>query len=240
MTSTGHDEGMAPEDRLSNFWLFVVPFRFCRYRDCPNPPPSNQGTSRGGGSVELGATVGEYPLAAASPRGDRREQHPAQEVGGRLGGVGRQQPCYPYEQAVSQAVVCQTFAHTFELPDVEGVQAHRLAGLVGGHMARLAVLRLPEGATGPLGKQVRRLHGGLFEHEQPLSPGGQSRASQGPLHGAGSHAQLPALLQISSDPARPPRRCAHRHTQDEPFGLRGQLHRPGRAWWGLGCTPSGP
>ena len=78
-------------------------------------------------------------------------------------------------------------AHALELPDVEGVQTHELAGLAGSDMPRPAVLGLLEGSARPLGEQSGRLQGAVLQDGQPLPVCRQPRAPQGPLHRAGGH-----------------------------------------------------
>jgi len=96
-------------------------------------------------------------------------------------------------------------------------------------MARLAMPGLPEGAARPLGEQPGRLQGAVLEHGQPVSARRQPHAAQGALHGAGGHAQLPAMPQIRRDATRAPGRRADGHARQQPLRLRRQLHGPAGA-----------
>jgi hypothetical protein len=84
---------------------------------------------------ELGAAVGEH--AAQPPAGPavERQHDPTQEVGGGLGRVRGQEPRHAVGARGIAGRDLPDLAHALELPDVEGVQTHQLAGLAGGLMS---------------------------------------------------------------------------------------------------------
>ena len=116
-------------------------------------------------ALELGAPVGEYPAQPPARPAIQRHQEAMQEVGGRLGIVGRQQPRHAVGACGIAGRDLPDLAHALELPDVEGVHAHQLAGLAGGDVPRLAVLSMPERPARALGEQARRLQGAMLEHQ---------------------------------------------------------------------------
>jgi hypothetical protein len=86
--------------------------------------------------LELGAAVGQHPLDRPARRAEEREEDRAQEGRGGLRTERRQDGGEPVGAGRIAGRDLSDLADPLEVADIERVQAHQLAGLVRGHMAR--------------------------------------------------------------------------------------------------------
>src|SRR5437773_4974928 len=198
-------------------------------------PDAELTTGRIKGPLELGPAIGEDATHRPSRALVVRDDHVAQERGGRRRIVSGQQAGQPVRGGRIARRDLPDFADGFEIADVEGVQAHEFAGLLRLDVPRAAVASAPQALPGAFGQQPSRPRGLLLEHGQPSAPRGQPDAAQQPLHGAGRQPDPPGPGEVGRDPAAPPGGRADRDPQHEPLHVGRHRHRAPR----LGAPPAG-
>src|SRR4030095_3846520 len=181
------------------------------------------------GPLEFRPAVGEH--TPHRPAGTLEVGHDdlAQERGGGRRIVGRQPASETIRGRRGAGRHLPNLADPFEIADVEGVQAHELAGLVRLDVSCVAMAGTPEGASRAVGQQPGRARRLLLEHGEPGPPPRPGDPAPQPLHGAGSHADLPRASQVSGDPAAAPGSRADRDAQRQPLHLWRGCHRTTRA-----------
>src|SRR4029453_1414254 len=94
-------------------------------------------------SLKLGPAIGEYAAQPPARAPTQRAKEGAEEVSGRFGGVGGQQPGHAVRARSIAGRDLPNLPDALELAEVERVQTHQLAGPAGPTMARRALLGLP-------------------------------------------------------------------------------------------------
>src|SRR2546428_6480572 len=129
-------------------------------------------------AFEFGPTIGQH--AADLPAGPLIVRH--HDVAHKRGRVGGEMSGQQPGQAVRRGRIAgrnlPDLADAFEVADVEGVQAHKLARLRGLDVPRAPVARAPELLTGPVGQQPGGARRGMLENRQPGAPPGPAPPAQ--------------------------------------------------------------
>src|SRR5262245_44780678 len=176
------------------------------------------------GRLELRAAIGKYPLQGPARPPIDRPQYVAQEGRGGLGRERRQQPGPPVRAGDVAGGDLPDFADPLQLADVERVDRHQLAGLLG-----LDVTPPTPGAgklrAGPLGQQPAGARAVLLQQPEAVAAPAQLRAPENALHRTRRqrHAHLPA--QVTAQPATPPGRPGQGQPEHQPCDVGGDQRR---------------
>jgi hypothetical protein len=143
------------------------------------------------GPFELGAAIGEHTRDRPAGASIVRDQDSREELGGRLGRKGGQQPRHRIGGRGIAGRELPDLAHALERADVKGVQTDELARRAGLDVPGGPVPRLQQGAPRALGEQAGGPGAVMLEHQQPAPAGRQALAPEQALDRAGRdvHAQ---------------------------------------------------
>src|SRR5216110_1553428 len=151
------------------------------------------------GAFEFGPTIGQH--AADLPAGPLIvRHHDVAQKRGRVGGeMSGQQPGQAVRRGCIAGRNLPDLADAFEVADVEGVQAHKLARLFRLDVPGAAVAGAPRALASTFRQQPGRTRRLMLEHGQPSASGGQPDPAQQPLHRAGRQAHPPGPADIYRD-----------------------------------------
>src|SRR5438552_9851214 len=151
------------------------------------------------GAFEFGPTIGQH--AADLPAGPLIvRHHDVAQKRGRVGGeMSGQQPGQAVRRGRIAGRNLPDLADAFEVADVEGVQAHKLARLFRLDVPGAAVAGAPQALASTFRQRPGRTRRLMLEHGQPSASGGQPDPAQQPLHRAGRQAHPPGPADIYRD-----------------------------------------